>query len=151
MLAFDCQDKVIQDATVSGNLFESPLPTGADVISLVRVLHDHDDENILLLLHKVWEALPSKGTLLIAEPMAGISDAKAVGSIYFVFYLLAMKSGKPRSPETLHKILDKIFKIDESLAIVLGRKIDKHYSLFLGKRLDGIIVYLGKLQVGRVL
>ncbi len=95
-------------STVAGNLFESPLPAGADVISLVRVLHDHDDEFIYPLLRKILEVLQSKGTLLIAEPMAGSSGSGQVGDVYFVFYLLAMQSGKPRSPQLICEILDEI-------------------------------------------
>ena len=31
--------------TIGGDMLRDPLPRGADVISLVRVLHDHDDES----------------------------------------------------------------------------------------------------------
>ncbi|MEN9591629.1 MAG: hypothetical protein RJA21_81, partial [Gemmatimonadota bacterium] len=50
-----------------GNFHADALPTGADVISLVRVLLDHDDESVLRLLKRVRAALPSGGVLLIAE------------------------------------------------------------------------------------
>jgi len=78
-----------------------PLPTGADVASLVRVLHDHDDGPALKLLKRTREALPPSGALLIAEPMAGTAGAEAMGSAYFGFYLLAMGSGRPRTPAEL--------------------------------------------------
>jgi demethylspheroidene O-methyltransferase len=35
--------------------------------------------------------------VLVAEPMAAIPGAEAVGDAYFGFYLLAMGSGRPRS------------------------------------------------------
>lgn len=74
-----------------------PLPTGADIASLVRVIHDHDDGPALTLLKRVYEALPPGGTLLIAEPMAGTAGAEPMGDAYFGFYLLAMGSGRPRT------------------------------------------------------
>ncbi len=82
---------------VGGNFFGDPLPPGADVISLVRILHDHDDEPALRLLRTARLALPKGGTLLVAEPMAGMKDGAPIGGAYFGFYLLAMGSGRPRS------------------------------------------------------
>jgi demethylspheroidene O-methyltransferase len=47
---------------------------------------------------------PPGGTLLIAEPMAGTSPAPSrIGDAYFGFYLLAMGSGRPRSPARAHR------------------------------------------------
>jgi demethylspheroidene O-methyltransferase len=81
--------------------FRQPLPTGADVASLIRVIHDHDDGPALTLLKRVHEALPSDGALLIAEPMAGTARAEPMGDAYFGFYLLAMGSGRPRTASEL--------------------------------------------------
>jgi demethylspheroidene O-methyltransferase len=78
-----------------------PLPTGADVASLVRVIHDHDDGPALALLKRVHAALPPDGALLIAEPMAGTAGAEPMGDAYFGFYLLAMGSGRPRTASEL--------------------------------------------------
>jgi demethylspheroidene O-methyltransferase len=82
---------------VGGNVFRDELPKGADLISLVRVLHDHDDDAALSILRAVRRALPPDGTLLLAEPMAGTAGAEAMGGAYFGFYLLAMGQGRPRS------------------------------------------------------
>ncbi len=81
-----------------GNFAETPLPPGADIITLIRVLHDHDDDRALSLLKSVRLALPPGGTLLLAEPMAGTKGAEPIGAAYFGFYLLAMGSGKARTP-----------------------------------------------------
>ena len=80
-----------------GDFLAEPLPQGADVVSLVRVLHDHDDESALILLGRVHAVLPAGGVLLIAEPMADTPGAEPVGDAYFGFYLLAMGRGRPRS------------------------------------------------------
>jgi demethylspheroidene O-methyltransferase len=90
---------------VGGDASVGPLPKGADLITLVRILHDHDDDKALAILRQVRAALPAGGTLLIAEPMAGVKGAEPVGDAYFGFYLLAMGSGRARRPQELHKML----------------------------------------------
>lgn len=75
---------------VGGDFHGDPLPGGADLVSLVRVIHDHDDAPALAILRAVRRALPADGTLLLAEPMAGTSGAEAMGDAYFGFYLLAI-------------------------------------------------------------
>jgi demethylspheroidene O-methyltransferase len=90
-----------------GDFFADPLPQGADVISLVRVVHDHDDERALRLLTNVYAALPPGGTLLLAEPMAQAPGAGPMGAAYFGFYLLAMGSGRARSPQELQTLVQR--------------------------------------------
>ncbi len=80
-----------------GNFFEDALPEGYDIISLIRIMHDHDDEQVMKLLRNIARALPSSGRLLVAEPMAGTKSARAMGDGYFGLYLWAMGSGRPRS------------------------------------------------------
>jgi len=83
------------------NFLKDPLPPGADVISLVRVVHDHDDAAVATLLRAVFAALPPGGRVLIAEPMADAPGATRVGAAYFNFYLRAMGSGRSRSAAEL--------------------------------------------------
>ncbi len=92
---------------VGGSFIDDALPEGADIITLIRVLHDHDDGVAQALLNKVYEALPPRGTLLIAEPMAQTPGARAMGHGYFGMYLLAMGSGRPRTPDELKSMLKK--------------------------------------------
>jgi demethylspheroidene O-methyltransferase len=87
-----------------GDFRAGPLPEGADVISLVRVVHDHDDEAARAILRNARLALSPGGTLLVAEPMDETQGAETVGA-YFTFYLLAMGSGRPRSAATLTSML----------------------------------------------
>ncbi len=93
--------------TYDGDFFNDPLPQGADVISLVRVLHDHDDARILRLLRSIYAALPAGGTLLIAEPMAETPGAEPVGDAYFGLYFLAMGRGKARSFAQIRQLLEQ--------------------------------------------
>ncbi len=93
-------------AVVSGGDFRTdPLPAGADVASLVRVLHDHDDATALVLLGAIRAALPRGGRMLLAEPMAGTRGAEPMGAAYFGFYLAAMGSGRPRTPQACMALL----------------------------------------------
>jgi demethylspheroidene O-methyltransferase len=88
-----------------GSFHADALPRGADCISFIRVLHDHDDAQVRHLLRAAREALPRGGELLIAEPMAATGGAEAMGDAYFGLYLLAMGSGRPRSVERLVELL----------------------------------------------
>ena len=93
-------------ATATGGDFRTgPLPPGADIVSLIRVLHDHDDAAAGALLRAVRAALPAHGTLLLAEPMAGTPGAAPAGDAYFGFYLLAMGSGRPRRRQEIEALL----------------------------------------------
>jgi demethylspheroidene O-methyltransferase len=89
-----------------GDFLADTLPTGFDAVTLVRVLHDHDDEAAIRLLRAAREAIRPGGAIFIAEPMSGVAGAAVVADAYFGFYLLAMGSGRPRSPEAIFELLD---------------------------------------------
>lgn len=92
-------------ATIGGDFLQNSLPLGADAISLVRVIHDHNDDAAAKILSAVHQALAPKGVLLLAEPMMGTPGAGPVGDAYFGFYLLAMGRGRPRTPAELREML----------------------------------------------
>ena len=92
---------------VGGSFLTGPLPSGADVISLVRVVHDHDDPQALTILRAVRAALPPGGVVLLAEPMAETAGAEPVGDAYFGFYLLAMGQGRPRTAARLIALMEQ--------------------------------------------
>lgn len=89
-----------------GDFLRDPLPKGYDLVTLVRILHDHDDAAALILLRAAHAALAPGGRLLIVEPMAGTPGAEAVAA-YFELYLLAMGSGRPRSSAELGRLLSE--------------------------------------------
>jgi demethylspheroidene O-methyltransferase len=92
--------------TVHGGSFIShALPSGADLVTLVRVAHDHPDAVVKALLGKIYQMLPSGGRLLLAEPMAQPSGEQPAGDAYFHFYLLAMGSGRLRSSDELRSLM----------------------------------------------
>jgi len=92
---------------VGGNFLHDPLPGGADLVTLVRVLHDQDDDEALTLLQAVRRAVAPGGRVLVGEPMAGARGAETVGGAYFALYLLAMGQGRPRTPAEIERLLKR--------------------------------------------
>lgn len=84
-----------------GDVFTDTLPTGADLVSLVRVVHDHDDDAAVAILEAAHVALRPGGSILLAEPMSATPGAEAMGDAYFGLYLIAMGRGRPRTAERL--------------------------------------------------
>ncbi len=109
---FDLPDVVarIADPAVTrfgASFLTDALPTGFDCLSLIRILHDHDDAAVLRILCAAKAALAPGGTLVIGEPMAGAGKDARVGHAYFGFYLLAMGSGRARTPDEYRAMLEK--------------------------------------------
>ncbi len=90
---------------VPGSFSHDALPRGADLVTLVRVAHDHGDDTVAALLRAAYAALEPGGTLLIAEPMAGDAGSAPMADAYFGFYLLAMGHGRARRPDELIAML----------------------------------------------
>ncbi len=87
-------------AVTGGSFRDDPLPPGFDAISLIRILHDHDDTTVAALLASIAASLPRGGRLIIAEPLAQTPGARPMGDGYFGFYLWAMGQGRPRTATT---------------------------------------------------
>ena len=94
--------------TIGGDMLRDRLPRGADVISLVRVLHDHDDKSARTIIAAIRDALPPGGSIVVAEPMAGAPGAEPMGDAYFGFYLLAMGRGRPRTMGEIAELLKTV-------------------------------------------
>jgi demethylspheroidene O-methyltransferase len=88
-----------------GSFRDDPLPQGADAISLIRVLYDHDDSTVARLLASVHAALPVGGRLVISEPMSGGAAPDPITDVYFAFYTLAMQTGRTRSMTEISGLL----------------------------------------------
>ena len=88
-----------------GNFFNDSIPQGYDLVSLIRILHDHDDAPAQALLANIRRSLAPGARLLIAEPMARIPGAEPMGEAFFGLYLWAMGSGRPRSPAEIIAML----------------------------------------------
>lgn len=93
--------------TVAGSFLDDALPEGADLVTLVRILHDHSDLNVKKILKGARKAIAPGGVLLIAEPLAGTRGAESMGDAYFGFYLMAMGKGRPRTKAELEGMLNE--------------------------------------------
>ncbi len=102
---FELQGMGARASATGGNFFTDPIPSGADAISLIRVLFDHDNDSALAILKAVHQALPRRGVLLVAEPMAATRGALPMGDAYFGWYLMAMGKGRSRSAQELSSLL----------------------------------------------
>lgn len=88
-----------------GSFRDDPLPQGADVITLVRVLYDHADDTVADLLRAVRAALPVGGRLVVSEPMTGGATPQRAGDAYFALYCMAMRTGRARSQDEIAGLL----------------------------------------------
>jgi demethylspheroidene O-methyltransferase len=92
-------------AVIEGNFHSVQLPSGADIITLLRIIHDYDDDAALALLRRVRHALPEDGVLLIAEPMAGTPGTEPLFKAYLAALLLAVGTGRARTPDEIGLLL----------------------------------------------
>jgi demethylspheroidene O-methyltransferase len=88
----------------AGDFRVDALPTGMDIISIVRVVHDHDDDAILALLRNARRACTPQTILLIAEPFSGNPDTARVTDAYFNLYFAAMGQGRTRTPAEITEL-----------------------------------------------
>jgi demethylspheroidene O-methyltransferase len=87
-----------------GDIRVDPLPRDMDIVSIVRVIHDHDDDSVLALLRNVRRSCAVGTTLLIAEPFAGRADLSRITDAYFNLYFAAMGQGRTRTTQEIAKL-----------------------------------------------
>lgn len=117
-----------------GSFTADALPAGADLVTLLRVAHDHPDEVVRVLLKAIYTALPPGGHLLLAEPMAQDDGGRpAVSDPYFHFYLLAMGAGKLR---TAHELTALMSEAGFTRIERLSNPMRLHAGLLLAQKLS---------------
>ncbi len=94
---FEAEGLAPRVTLVGGDFTRDALPGGHDLMTLVRVLHDHDDAVVERLLAAAHAALEPGGVLLVGEPLSGEAQSATFSDAYFGFYLLAMGTGRTRS------------------------------------------------------
>jgi demethylspheroidene O-methyltransferase len=91
--------------TYPGHFANDPLPVSADVITLIRVAHDHDDDVVRLSLRNIFQCLrngPARpSAFILAEQMSGNRNTAPVTDAYFNLYFAAMGQGRTRTPAEL--------------------------------------------------
>lgn len=104
---FDRAGLAARTTIAPGNFRDGALPTGADAISLVRVLYDHSDATVAALLRAARDALPPGGRLIVSEPMSGGERPNRATDTYFAVYTMAMGTGRTRSAAQISAMLSE--------------------------------------------
>jgi len=81
---------------IPGDFFRDPLPE-ADLYSVGRILHDWSEQKIRRLLGKVYDSLPRRGALLVAERLLDEDKAGPVASLMQSLSMLVCTEGKERT------------------------------------------------------
>jgi demethylspheroidene O-methyltransferase len=90
-----------------GDMRADPLPLGADVVTLVRVVHDHDDAQVRMIFEAIRRQRGGGFSLLVAEPFAGDPATASVTDAYFNLYFAAMGQGRTRTPDQIAALAKK--------------------------------------------
>jgi len=73
---------------VGGDFLEQELPSGYDVLTFVRVLHDWPSDVAAMLLRKAHGALPPAGTLIICEEFR--SPERLAIQLFWTYFLIGV-------------------------------------------------------------
>ncbi|MEM0908380.1 MAG: methyltransferase [Pseudomonadota bacterium] len=89
--------------TAAIDFFSDSLAFDADTVTLVRILHDHDDGPALALLTRLASQMRN-ARLIVAEPMATPNNPNGFDA-YFPWYFMAMGQGAYRTEDALRALL----------------------------------------------
>jgi acetylserotonin N-methyltransferase len=87
-----------------GDFFADDLPE-ADLFAVGRILHDWSEEKIRSLLRKIFERLPARGGLLIAEKLLAADKSGPTGAHMQSLNMLICTEGKERTLEEYSTLL----------------------------------------------
>ncbi len=104
LAAADLEDRA---QALGGDFLYDPLPESVDLVTLIRILLDHDDTVALKILKAARRAIAPGGVILIAETMSGVRGARNASDAYFGLYLFAMGRGRPRSVPEISALLEE--------------------------------------------
>src|SRR5262249_27881165 len=92
--------------TQTADLFEGPYPRGADVATLSWILHDWNDDQCRTILRHCFEALPSRGALLISECVMNEDHSGTLeNELYSIFMLVVCDPGGRERPFSEHRAM----------------------------------------------
>jgi acetylserotonin O-methyltransferase len=89
---------------VTGDFFADDLPK-ADLYVLGRILHDWDGPKINTLLHKIFQALPGEGALLVTETLVDDDRAGPVYTLMQDLNMLVCTDGRERTESEYSALL----------------------------------------------
>jgi acetylserotonin O-methyltransferase len=90
---------------VAGDFFQDTLPPG-DLYALGRIVHDWAEPQIMALLRKIYDALPTRGGLLIAETLVHEDRSGPVHTLMQDLNMLVCTDGKERTFSEYRELLE---------------------------------------------
>ena len=117
--------------TQTADLLTGPYPSGADAITLSWILHDWGDENCRKILRNCFEALPSKGVLLISETVLNNDlSGTQFGVLLSLHMLVVCEPGAKERSEAEHQSLleeagfrdMEVVRLDAPRDLIIARK-----------------------------
>lgn len=82
--------------SVAGDFFTDPLPTGADVYLLKKVIHDWDDTQAIAILQACARAMSPTSRLLLIEPVIALGNEPSFAKLLDLF-MLVWPGGRERT------------------------------------------------------
>lgn len=94
---------IAERASISaGNVFDGPVPKGADLYTIKRVLVGFSDDEATVALSNIRDAMARHSRLLIMEPMRNITDQVGVS---LDLRMLVLGLGRVRKPDEFRELL----------------------------------------------
>lgn len=90
---------------LAGDFFRDPIPAGADLYVLKRVLYDWADERARVLLRRIRAAMRPDSALVLLDPVIEEGDTFDVGKVYDLLSL-ALLAGKARTATEVRELLE---------------------------------------------
>jgi len=108
---------------VGGDIFDN-VPEGADAHVLKSILHDWDNERVMVILKNCCAALAEGGTLLIIERILPERAAEDPETVIMDLQMLVMTGGRERKVDEYRALLSAAgFRLNQIIPIKGGRWI----------------------------
>jgi len=91
---------------VAGDFFTGDLPEG-DLYAMGQILHDWNDQQVGLLLSRIWEKLPPGGGVLVAEKLLAEDGVGPVPANMQSIGMLVIAEGRERSLSGYASLLEQ--------------------------------------------
>jgi len=110
----------------SGSFFEDELPRGADVALLANVLHNWMPEDGMIILRKIYDALPSGGTFVLKEAFFEDDWRGPMEAVFEAFIMLGEEGRSGWQPS--------YGEAEEMMAKAGFTGFERRYDLVLGHK-----------------
>lgn len=101
---FEAQGLALRWHSVAGNFFTDPLPAGADLYILKKVIHDWDDTQAVAILQACAHAMSPASRLLLIEPVIAPGNDPSFAKMLDLF-MLVWPGGRERTMPEHERII----------------------------------------------